>query len=178
MKFNQRCEDKDHLDTTGPVCRVLYNDSTYIYLSVFGLVGGSTFSSEQYCTPKRVIKYLRNNRVLFQCFCTILRHIYTHWGQQPTERCSFWLWMVQCYMMLAGSIQEYKFFYLLTYGAEPFLRSCQLCSHSRNSQVHHRVHKNPSLVLILSQFDPVHTIPSCLSKIHIILYATKHSHFS
>jgi hypothetical protein len=24
--------------------------------------------------------------------------------------------------------------YLLTYGAEPFLRSCQLCSHSRNSQ--------------------------------------------
>jgi hypothetical protein len=25
-------------------------------------------------------------------------------------------------------------FYLLTYGAEPFLRSCQLCSHSENSQ--------------------------------------------
>jgi hypothetical protein len=24
--------------------------------------------------------------------------------------------------------------YLLTYGAEPFLRSCQLCSHSENSQ--------------------------------------------
>jgi hypothetical protein len=26
------------------------------------------------------------------------------------------------------------FIYLLTYGAEPFLRSCQLCSHSRTSQ--------------------------------------------
>jgi hypothetical protein len=27
-----------------------------------------------------------------------------------------------------------KLTYLLTYGAEPYLRSCQLCSHSRNSQ--------------------------------------------
>jgi hypothetical protein len=27
-----------------------------------------------------------------------------------------------------------KLTYLLTYGAEPFLRSCQLCSHSRTSQ--------------------------------------------
>jgi hypothetical protein len=26
------------------------------------------------------------------------------------------------------------FFFLLPYGAEPFLSSCQLCSHSRNSQ--------------------------------------------
>jgi hypothetical protein len=24
--------------------------------------------------------------------------------------------------------------YLLTYGVEPFLRSCQMCSHSENSQ--------------------------------------------
>jgi hypothetical protein len=28
----------------------------------------------------------------------------------------------------------YTYSYLLTYGAEPFLRSCQLCSHSRTSQ--------------------------------------------
>jgi hypothetical protein len=33
----------------------------------------------------------------------------THWAQQVSE-------------------------YLLTYGAEPFIRSCQLCSHSRTSQ--------------------------------------------
>jgi hypothetical protein len=66
--------------------------------------------------------------------------------------------------------------YLLMYGAEPFLRSCQMCSHSGNSQeilrnpkVHHRIHKTPPLVPILSQFDSVHPIPSYISKIHFIL---------
>jgi hypothetical protein len=60
--------------------------------------------------------------------------------------------------------------YLLTYGDEPFLKSCQLCSHSqhlRNPKVHHSVHKSPPLVPILSQIDPVHTIPSYLFKIYL-----------
>jgi hypothetical protein len=62
--------------------------------------------------------------------------------------------------------------YLLTYGAEPFLRSRQLCSPSRTSQHFMELEgsspcsQGPPLVPILSQIDPVHTFPSHLSKIY------------
>jgi hypothetical protein len=54
---------------------------------------------------------------------------------------------------------------LITHGAEPFLRSRQLCSHSGTSQ--HFMEPEGSLpcslVPILSQIDPVHTTLSYLS---------------
>jgi hypothetical protein len=59
---------------------------------------------------------------------------------------------------------------LLTYFGSTYGSNCAptqgLPSIICNPNVHYRVHKNPPLVPILSQIDPVHTIPSYLSKIY------------
>jgi hypothetical protein len=59
----------------------------------------------------------------------------------------------------------------LTHGAETFLGSSQMCSYSRASQYFMEPEgslscsQEPPLVPILSQINPIHTIPSYLSKI-------------
>jgi hypothetical protein len=45
-------------------------------------------------------------------------------------------------------------------------RRRELPSILRNPKVHHRVHKSPPMVPILSQIDPVYTIPSSFSEFY------------
>jgi hypothetical protein len=71
------------------------------------------------------------------------------------------------YLMIFSSLT-----FQLTHGADPFLRSHQLCSYSRTSQDFMQLEdpllclQKPSTGPFLSQINPIHTIPSYLSKIH------------
>jgi hypothetical protein len=65
------------------------------------------------------------------------------------------------------------FVHSLTHGAEPFLRSRQLCTHARTSQNFiepegwlPRSHKSPPLLLTISHINSIHIIQSYLSEIH------------
>jgi hypothetical protein len=68
----------------------------------------------------------------------------------------------------------------LTHGAEPFLRSHQLCSYSRTSQhfrepkVHYCIHKNPPPVRILSR--SIQSIPSHPISLRSILILSTYLH--
>jgi hypothetical protein len=89
-----------------------------------------------------------------------------------------------CFMLtqgryIKGGIHTYLLTHLLTYlltylltEPSPSWEAANCAANQefpsilRNPKVHHRVHKSPSLVPILSQIDPVHTIPFYLSKIY------------
>jgi hypothetical protein len=68
----------------------------------------------------------------------------------------------------------------LTHGAEPFVRSCQLCSYSRTQHFMKPEGslQEPSTGPILRQINPIHPIPSCLSKINFNIIHSLTSRFS
>jgi hypothetical protein len=71
-------------------------------------------------------------------------------------------------------IQSYLLTYLLTYGAVNCAAPQELPSFLWNPKVQYRVHKSPPLVPIPSHINPIHYIPSYLSKIILILSTPYH----
>jgi hypothetical protein len=71
-----------------------------------------------------------------------------------------------------SACNTYKQTYLLTHGAEPFLRSRQLgsnsktCQHFMEPEGSMSCSQDPPMVPILSPINPIHSIPSYPSKMH------------
>jgi hypothetical protein len=71
----------------------------------------------------------------------------------------------------SGRVYYHSLTHSVTHGAVPFLRSCQLCNsrtcqHFMEPEGSLPCSQDPQLVPILSQINPIHAMPSYLSKIH------------